>query len=266
MKEAQNNPVIEVVNLERRIKFGNFLTILIIGSAVLNALLNAQNLFKDTVSIFYVNIGLIALFNCLVILEIIKNRFPKEIYGLRIDNWKKSVKTSILVSLLVIILITFLKWIFITYFDVFKDYPLFEFPDFPQQNKSIIIFILFIGYIFHAGMQELLFRGFIQGSLQHYLRGSFTKLRSSILATIIFAGAHLHLGLLFTAVIVPFSFLWGFLFSRFNSILPSFISHGIIGLYALFAINFEKIILSVYHQEFFDKIMNNITLFQNLCH
>ena len=87
-------------------------------------------------------------------------------------------------------------------------------------------------------LQEIMVRGFIQGSLLHLFKNKRKSLYSNLVATSCFVVFHIQSSYMFALWMIPFSLYWGNLFNKFKNLAGPIISHIIIGCWVLFALNF----------------------------
>lgn len=96
-------------------------------------------------------------------------------------------------------------------------------PGFVQTNMIWILIFIFS----NAFMEELLFRGIFQKTLNNFLKPGMTVLLTSI----VFASAHLQVTytpnvLFFTGIVFVLALMWGFLMHFTQSIIASFLFHA----------------------------------------
>ncbi|MGV2976794.1 type II CAAX prenyl endopeptidase Rce1 family protein [Roseibium alexandrii] len=154
---------------------------------------------------------------------------------------RRYVVESIVWSLGFCVLMTFGKLIFILLAreDGATPPELFSFlvlDDGTRVREPGLFLIALAIYLVSVLFQQFAIRCAIQAPLQSFLTGVIGPAGwvANLVSTLLFAVLHAHLNpLVSLAVIVP-SLLWGWLFMRSGSVVPSIISHAIIGVYAIF--------------------------------
>jgi CRP/FNR family transcriptional regulator, cyclic AMP receptor protein len=174
---------------------------------------------------------IIGVFGGTLFLMIYKSKLPVKLFGLTLENWKPAVKDSMKWTVIVIILLIFVKWILIQNVSQYATLSLFNFT-FTDKNYLIFNFLL---YGFHSPIQEFVARGVLQGSMQHFFTGRNIKFRAIVGSNALFAATHVHLmnGWLGLIVFFPGLF-WGWLYSKNENLIGVSISHMLIGWTALF--------------------------------
>lgn len=98
--------------------------------------------------------------------------------------------------------------------------------------------ILFKWLLWAPVLEELLFRGVVQGQLQRYFHSGATVLglsRANWISSLLFTGMHfLHHPPLWAAGVLLPSLVFGFFRDRHNSVVPSIVLHGIYNAQFLF--------------------------------
>lgn len=91
-------------------------------------------------------------------------------------------------------------------------------------------------YLVSVLFQQFAIRCAIQAPLQSFLTGVIGPAGwvANLVSTLLFAVLHAHLNPLVSLAVIAPSLLWGWLFMRSGSVVPSIISHAIIGVYAIF--------------------------------
>jgi hypothetical protein len=179
-----------------------------------------------------------------IISMMVKSGYPLKTFGITIDNWKKIILESTILTVPFLLIIMSIKYLLITFNSKFHHLSLFDpmsiFKKAADINLNVYFAALF-GYIVFVPIQELIVRSGIQSALQKFLSGSQTKSMwsSIILSNILFAGGHSHISFGFAlSVFIPGIF-WGWLYAKQNSLIGVSVSHILIGVWAAFIIGFE---------------------------
>jgi CRP/FNR family transcriptional regulator, cyclic AMP receptor protein len=168
-----------------------------------------------------------------------KSGSPAREFGLRFaDNVPRELGESLLVICGAIGLLTGLEWLLITSVPGFQNVPLFA-------ADTLFAFEIAVYYTLLIPLQELMVRGFLQGSLETVFadRRHRTGL-AIVLSNAAFAAIHLHVSPYF-GVLAPTMFVLGlplgWLYARHRSLLGVALAHVIIALWALRVLNFPAL-------------------------
>ncbi|APJ04680.1 cyclic nucleotide-binding domain-containing protein [Silvanigrella aquatica] len=240
-----NEVTVEV--LKERLAIGNFaVNIIAITTLYAMSLQMLQKLKNYTSNSTVVTVIVLVIFCYFIISMMTKSGYPLKTFGITLDNWKKVIIESILLTFPFLVIITGLKYFTITFIPKFHHLPLFDpmsiFKTAADVNLKVY-FIALLGYILFVPIQELIVRSGIQSALQKFLSGSKEKTMwsSIILSNILFAGGHSHISFGFAlSVFIPGIF-WGWLYAKQNSLIGVSISHILIGVWGAFIVGFENI-------------------------
>lgn len=155
------------------------------------------------------------------ILLIIKSKLPLTNFGLTTRNWQKSVRESLIATVVAIVCCTLLKVILVA--------------TNLSSNSYIVRFAnlewSFAFYILVAPLQEFLGRGVVQGTLQRIMPGKYGWVMAILLTSLVFGTLHLYVSTPFALASIVGSFLWGWLYLRHETIIGISISHFLIGIW-----------------------------------
>lgn len=234
----------ELDQVKARVALGLFTVNTLILASLYTLNMGAiSHLITQVNSPTFVSAPIILIFAILFLIVMIRSSYPLEMYGMTIKNWKKSIieatlfSLPLLVSFVLIKLIVFYPEIMHEQMSLFGIYDKFAAgPDAAGQT-----FLLILAYICFCPLQELVARGGLQASLFNFLVGSEKKRRwiAILVSNLIFAGAHMHLSIIFAlATFIPGLF-WGWLFARQKNLIGCSWSHILIGVGGLFIIGFR---------------------------
>lgn len=191
---------------------------------------------------------IISIFTIALLFMIKSMGYPLSKYGVTLNNWKGSVKESIFYTIIIIIIITVIKWIIIHTIPAFKSTPLINIHFMiahatPGSSKfffwvisSMIIYAVFVNF------QEFIARGVLQSCLQDFLQQKHKKLIANFVSSGVFSAMHVHLSyLLPLAVFLP-SLFWGWLYIRQRTLIGPIISHIMIGVWAIWVLGLDALI------------------------
>jgi len=173
----------------------------------------------------------------LVFIAIKKTRYPRTMFGLNLNNWRRNVIEAILFTLPILALVIFVKWMYLIsmgeshrhLFEFFSQLP----PHFSRTHGILYICI----YLLFIPLQEFIIRGVLQTCLEELLSAKYKTMWAILLSNLLFAASHMHT----YAVLGLASFLaglfWGWLYARQRSLVGVIISHWILGVWAIFVVN-----------------------------
>lgn len=167
------------------------------------------------------------------------NNYDLSIYGMTIKNWRKNILTAILFSIPFMVLVIFLKLLLIANLPYFHTKKVFLITT--LTNKNFVEYtLLAILYLFLSLLQEFIFRGALQGSLQEFLSDDSkdSKILSIVVATFLFAAAHAYMGMIFAWLMFIPGLFWGWLFAKQRSLVGVCASHVFLGVWALYIVGF----------------------------
>jgi hypothetical protein len=184
---------------------------------------------------------IIFLFSFMVML-IKKSGYPLSSYGLNLNKWQKSLIESLIATILILTILTALKWVFIHVIPSLKDVDLFRATILKQEGKfgdpSTYFFILI--YSLFAPVQELMVRGCLQESLERFLSNKQKKIMAIFLSNLLFSSLHLQLSISVAISVFFVGCSWGWLYARHRTILGVSISHIIIGVFGGWILGYIK--------------------------
>lgn len=165
---------------------------------------------------------------------------PRESFGLNMGQGWKTVGEAILWTLPVLPLLVFAKWLLIRDHD---DAVLFSGL---EQGLELRLVLGHLIYACLVPLQEFLARGVIQGPLFDFFEGPPRRrwFWAIVVSNTLFAVTHLHLTLTYGAAAFVGGILWGLLYARQRSLLGPIVSHVIIGLFALWVLDFATLLKS----------------------
>ena len=176
-----------------------------------------------------------------------RSAYPVASYGLTWVGWPEVLWRSFLYSCPVMGLILVVKAVWIWLDPRLSAEPLFNvaamFGSKPF-DAGYFAFAVVI-YVVFSPIQELFARSALQGSLEKFLSAPARGANWSaiLLSNLMFASAHTHIGFYFClAAFVPGLF-WGWLYDRQRSLLGATLSHIVVGVWALFVVGIQTLII-----------------------
>ena len=155
----------------------------------------------------YVLLGAALIIIFLIVLR--KERLSK--YGVTMNKWKSSLKASLAISIIAVVMLFFIK-------------------HFADINTSEFSLWWLVPYIFiSVPLQEFVFRGYTQTRLEE---ATINRSETIILTSFAFAIFHFPSTSLIAMTFV-IGLIWGYLFEKYKTLSGSFVSHAILGTYIL---------------------------------
>ncbi|WCN37929.1 cyclic nucleotide-binding domain-containing protein [Aneurinibacillus uraniidurans] len=217
----QQNRQLETLNHYRSELSSIFTMVVLVMSVYSFALEIFQStLLSDTIK-FWGN-RFIEIISLLVIMRIIHNsKLSVTDFGVTWTGAARAYKEALCVSIGVILLLTGLKVVTLTYGWIsFSDHSIISFSYF---NWT------YITYLIVAPLQELIGRGVIQSSIQRLLTGKRATFWAILITSFLFGALHLHTSLALGTAALISSLLWGALFARHGTLVGVSLSHFLIG-------------------------------------
>lgn len=154
--------------------------------------------------------------------------------GLDLRGWRASLRDALFWSVLVGVVLTFVRMVLLQTSAACQDLPLLA----PWRSAHGLAWTLAINavYLLFAWVQEWLVRGLLHGVLEVAMRTGPDRPSSAIgpavVANAVFAGLHAHLGLAYVAQAAMAGAFWAWLRHRHGHVLGAGLSHALIGLWA----------------------------------
>jgi CRP-like cAMP-binding protein/membrane protease YdiL (CAAX protease family) len=194
--------------------------------------------FRDKLpSSSYISIPIITIFGFAVLVMMRQSGYPLSIYGLTFKHWKISLFEATIASVCMAVLIILYKIFIIHHNPAFTAQPIFNLDFNAHVPISIIMGLgLIVSYLVFVPLQELIVRGALQSSFCEFLIGKYKVFWSIVLSNLFFSITHLHLSLAASGVVMVPGLIWGWLYSRYRTLVGVTASHLFIGVWALFVV------------------------------
>lgn len=225
--------------MKRQISSSSFTTKSMIMLSLYIFLLTVINNFSEYIPpISVVSSFLILAFFAVNLHFVLKSGIPLDQYGMTLKKWRSQALEGIVYSLPMLAVFIALK-IALTMSNP-ERYHLFE-PDRLQKvgTTSMTIFVaVALSYTLLTFAQEFI-RCAVQGSLHLFAEASEEKHKATgwepmLVADIVFAALHMHLGPAFAAGAFIVGLFWGWMYLRTNSYLATAFSHALVGTVTVF--------------------------------
>jgi CRP-like cAMP-binding protein/membrane protease YdiL (CAAX protease family) len=194
-----------------------------------------------------ISIPILILFGIAMLLMMKKSGYPMRMYGFTLENWRSSLTESFLFTLPILVALVALKWLLIRHVTAFSSLTLFHIS--PALNNGAppvsngVAALLVIVYVLFVPLQEIIFRGAIQSSLQHFLVGKNKTLAAILVSNIPYCMIHFHLSLILVVLTYLLGSFWGWMYSRQKTLIGVCFAHFLTGLFAFFILGLQDILV-----------------------
>jgi CRP-like cAMP-binding protein len=202
---------------------------------------------------FVVSPLIILAFAIIFLPVVLLSGFPPAFFGIRLDNWRRALRIGLEATAIFVALMAVCKWLLIASVPALAEAPLISFADikagYGEGDAWQWYWAAFAVYAMLTPLQEFVVRCGVQAPLYAFLPGSQLKRHvwSITVSGLVFAAAHVHIGLAFAlAAFIPGIF-WGWLFARTNSLLAVAVSHILIGGAGVFLFGAEELVQKLAH-------------------
>jgi CRP-like cAMP-binding protein len=227
-----------LLEAQKRVELGRFMSRVLIGTCLYMFALVLMQPLKALVpdsTVFSVLILLGFAFG--LYLNMRASMFPASAYGFTLHNWKAALLEATLFSLPFLVLIVALKWMLMQNSPAFAGSALFDF----YRHKGLGVggtLGVVAAYALFVPIQEMVARSGIQSSMMMFLRPRHRVPMSIFMSTLLFSATHLHTSFEFAALVFPMGLFWGWLYSRYPTLVGVVFSHLLIGIWAVFVVSF----------------------------
>jgi membrane protease YdiL (CAAX protease family) len=154
--------------------------------------------------------------------------YPPAFYGVTLKGARMHVVQAIVLTLPLMGLAVLLKMALIAWVPSMHAQPVIQVLAVPSSFNPW----LFLAYAVFVPLQELIYRGGLQGALEHFFVGPNSRWAAIICSNIIFSAGHLYIspGLSITAFCA--GLFWGWLYSRQRGLAGVSVSHVVLGFWA----------------------------------
>lgn len=244
MKSIEN----QLIEAKERVLFGSFVVRMIVILCLYTLSLRGLEILEvDLGDSTFVSTSLLIVLSFLVYRTMINTELPLSDFGITTANWKPALLEGIIFAILMFLIILLAKLFLITYIPKFQNLPLFDYEigvdrflrvDSWKQLGIVIVYCLF------APVQEFWIRGGLQGSLNRFLTYTSKKRlwMSIILSNLIFVTFHAHFSVVFGVVTFFPGIVWGWLYSRHQTLIGVSVSHMLVGFLVIFVLGVTTII------------------------
>ena len=154
---------------------------------------------------------------------------------------------SILWTIPVLGALVLAKWILITIIPAFSSVSLFDLS--PALNEGsgdvspAVAALLVLSYTLFVPIQEIIYRGAMQSSLQLFLSGKNKTTLAILVSNIPFSMIHFHLSIILVVTTYILGLFWGDMYARQRTLVGATVSHFLVGLFAFFILGLQDVLI-----------------------
>ncbi len=160
--------------------------------------------------------------------------YPAAFFGLTLVQLRRHLLEALALTLPMMAATVLLKWLLVQHVPSMAGQPIIQMgaPAAPGLPASSFNPWLTLVYVVFVPLQELIYRGGLQGALEHFIAGPHRRWQAIVGSNIIFSAAHLYIspGLSVTAFVA--GLFWGWLYSRQRALAGVSLSHLLLGFFA----------------------------------
>lgn len=160
--------------------------------------------------------------------------YPARFFGFTLRHAGRHAAEALAATVPLMGLVVLLKWWMVDHVPSMLGQPVFQMLTPPPAGQPASVFNpwLLLGYVLFVPFQEAIYRGGLQGALEHFLTGRWRVPLAILASNIIFSAGHLYIspGLSVSAFVA--GVFWGWLYSRQRGLVGVSISHIVLGFWA----------------------------------
>jgi CRP-like cAMP-binding protein len=212
-----------------RVAMGKFTFLLIIAYSLYTWVLGTASQVKEALGRSeLVTVPVIAVTAGILVAFMKTSGYPASFFGITLRNAGRHVLEAILFTLPLFAVAVILKVLLVRMVPAMHGQPIFQmFSDTGTFNPWLAL-----AYVIFVPFQELIYRGGVQGALEHFLTGRWRSWMAIAGSNVIFSAGHLYIsvGLSVTAFVA--GLFWGWLYSRQRGLAGVSVSHVLLGFFA----------------------------------
>jgi membrane protease YdiL (CAAX protease family)/CRP-like cAMP-binding protein len=203
------------------------------------------SLIKDTSNSTYITLPIMILLTIAISIGARKVGFSSlQEMGISGRQWRRSAYEAVIFTIPILIALTLLKYLAVTYISSLAHFPVIDIihknslkPGYETREVQQII-ILNLCYLFIVvPTQEFITRGVLQNSLERFLVNKHRFSPAIVISNLIFSSFHIFLSLPVALLTFLPGLYFGWLYSRYKTLVAPCIAHGLIGIWGLSIIN-----------------------------
>jgi hypothetical protein len=194
-----------------------------------------------------ISIPILSIFALSMMTLIKSTGHPLSLYGFTTQRGLRSAVESILYCIPLLAIVIAAKWLAISFLPAFQHLTLFHISPALASDAppaSPLVFALLVGtYALFVPIQEFIFRGAIQSSLDQFLSGKNKTLQAILISNLPFSMIHWHLSFSVAVTTYFYGLVLGFIFARQKTLIGCCINHFIFGIWAFFIVGFQDLLI-----------------------
>jgi len=201
----------------------------------------------EAVSTTVISIPVLLVFGAAMLRLMKKSGCPWSMYGFTFKGTKRALVESFFFSLPVFGVVVLYKWVMIHIDPAFRHLSIFHVtaglnPDTTREVSYLLIALLVLGYAIFVPVQEMIYRGAMQNTLEKFLIGKNKTVLAIFISNLPFSLIHIHVSLVLTILVYFFGIFWGWLYARQRTLVGCIFSHFLVGIWAFFIVGISDIL------------------------
>jgi len=165
---------------------------------------------------------------CLGVVILILRKHNKTLRDLGLKQKGISIKTFLVGVLSAMVWVAFMRWIYLPVISYFFSVPDYTEYNFIQNHLSNLIITIVAAWIIGGFYEEIIFRGFIQKTIEGWFKSKHSFLFAGLITSVLFGLYHFQQGFLGIISATSGGLFWTYLFYRFGrNLWYPIISHAI---------------------------------------
>jgi membrane protease YdiL (CAAX protease family) len=165
---------------------------------------------------------------CLAVVVLLLRRDHKTLRDLGLKRRGISIKTVVVGIVSAIVWVACMRWLYLPVISYFFTVPDYTEYNFIQNHLSTFIMVTIAAWVIGGFYEEIIFRGFIQKTIEHWFKNKHSFLISGLITSILFGLYHWQQGFLGVISATLGGLFWTYLLKRSgNNLWYPIISHAI---------------------------------------
>jgi len=156
--------------------------------------------------------------------------YPARFFGITLQHAGRDILEALAFTVPLMALPVLLKMWMVAHVPAMHGQPIFKM--FSGDAASGFNPWLTLAYVVFVPFQELIYRGGLQGALEHFLTGRWRSWMAIFGSNIIFSAGHLYISIGLSVTALLAGLFWGWLYSRQRRLAGVSVSHIVLGFFA----------------------------------
>ena len=212
-----------------RVAMGKFTFLLIIAYSLYTWVLGTATQVKEALGRSeLVTVPVIAVTAGILVAFMKTSGYPPSFFGITLRNAGRHVLEAVLFTSPLFVVAVLLKMLLVATVPSMHGQPIFEmFSSAGSFNPWLTL-----AYVIFVPFQELIYRGGVQGALEHFLTGRWRSWMAIVGSNVIFSAGHLYISVGLSVSAFVAGLFWGWLYSRQRGLAGVSVSHVLLGFFA----------------------------------